>query len=232
VEKIFTAFCAEGRRFDVRIGNSCIEQLSTIRGRKIEMGFWPLDAAFDGRIIHDALDHFFADFITAHPNVRADDGTEGFRLELKFFNQPCCRTPSDSRCRPAPTRVDGRNSAAFAVGNQNRNTVGGLHTESDPAQRSYSGISLDGVTGGGSVVHIHYDAGMNLLQLDERPPNSINYAEEPNAIDLNHRIWRIERSEREIGALTTTRGKPVNDAGNRRQQVGLKERYLVLALYL
>jgi hypothetical protein len=73
---------------------------------------------------------------------------------------------------------------------------------------------------------------VNLPQLDERPPNRINYAQKPHAIDLNHRIWGIERSEREIGALTSPRGKPVNDAGNPGEQVGLKERYLVLALYL
>jgi hypothetical protein len=128
--------------------------------------------------------------------------------------------------------MNGGNSAAFAVGNQNRNTVGGLDAKSDPTHRGYSGISLDGVTRGRTIVHIHNDAGMNLPQLDEWPPYSINCAEEPDAIDLNHRIWRIERSEREIGALTSPRGKPVNDAGNRGEQVGLKERYLVLALYL
>jgi hypothetical protein len=33
VEKIFTAFCAKGRRFDVRVGDTGIKQLSTIRGR-------------------------------------------------------------------------------------------------------------------------------------------------------------------------------------------------------
>ena len=72
---------------------------------------------------------------------------------------------------------------------------------------------------------------MNLLQLQERPSRRTDGRKKSTPIHLLQWIGG-SGAEREVVPLAAPCGKCVDDARNAAEWLGMKERYLKLALYL
>ena len=73
---------------------------------------------------------------------------------------------------------------------------------------------------------------MDLLQLHNRPAGCADSGQEPDAVDLHHRIGRRVRTQREIRMLRAAGRETMNYSSYTFECFRLKEGYLILTFYL
>ena len=128
--------------------------------------------------------------------------------------------------------MNGGNRSTLIVRDKDRHAVGSLNGQGDTTKRRDCGVAGNGNTRRRCIVYINHGAGMNLLQLDDRPTRRADRGEESRAIHLNHRIRGVGGAEREIIAFRAARGKRMDQIWSVFQDRRYKERYLIAAFYL
>ena len=209
-----------------------MQQLLTICETEVKMRFLLVNRSYDRLMVSDFGSDIFANLITTWPYVGTNGGNEVPYSETEF--------PAETRdCRfgyprrgAAPARVDCCNCPSCTMRNQNRHAIRCLNTDHHAGKPSYRCVSLDCFARRRSVVNIHHDSGMHLLQFDNRPARAANSRYEPSTIYLHHGVRGVRRSQREIMAVGTASGERMDNARNSIERLRMNERDLILAFYL
>ena len=209
-----------------------MEELRTICKTEVKMRVLPFNRSHDRVAVDDFGRDLFADLITTRPYVGTNGSNEVAYSETEFLDEThdCCF--GYPRRRAAPACVDRCNSPSFTMRNQNRHAIGCLNTDHDTGKPSYRCVSLDCFARCQSVVNIHDDSGMHLLQFDNRPARAANSRYEPSTIYLHHGVRGVRRSQREIKAFGTASRESMDNARNSIERLRMNERDLILAFYL
>ena len=208
-----------------------MQQLLTICETEVKIRFL-VNRSYDRLMVSDFGSDIFANLITTWPYVGTNGGNEVPYSETEF--------PAETRdCRfgyprrgAAPARVDRCNCPSFTMRNQNRHAIRCLNTDHHTSKPRDRGVSLDRLARCRSVVKIHDDSRMQLLQFDHRPARATDSRCEPSTIYLHHGIRGIRRSQREIRAFGTASGESMDNARNSIKRFRMNERDLILAFYL
>jgi hypothetical protein len=95
-----------------------------------------------GKLGEELGGDFGADFVAAPANRGADGGEEVGRPGLKLHLHLAYRFDDDALKCAAPTGVDGGDGALFRVYEEDRDAVGGLHTEEKAGTVGGGGVAL------------------------------------------------------------------------------------------
>jgi len=107
---------------------------------------------------------FGADFVTAAADRRTDGGEEAGWICAELHVHPANRFDDDALESAAPAGMNGGDGALFRIDEENRDAVGGLHTEQEAGTVGGGGIAAAGL-GGCGVEKMDY-VGMDLLERD------------------------------------------------------------------